>query len=50
MFNRKRTGAIVNSSRAILCAWEKDNTDFKTAACAAAMKMRDDIGGGVEVK
>jgi orotidine-5'-phosphate decarboxylase len=48
MFNRKGAGAIVNSSRAILCAWEKDNTDFKTAACAAASRMRDDIMGALK--
>ena len=43
MFDKTGRGAIVNSSRAILNAWEKTNTDFKTAACEAAIKMRDDI-------
>ncbi len=38
------SGAIVNNSRAILCAWQKAGTaDFKTAACQAATAMRDDI-------
>lgn len=48
MFDKKGAGAVVNSSRAILCAWEKDGTDFKTAACAAASRMRDDIMGALK--
>ena len=42
------SGAIVNSSRAILCAWEKSGLDFKTAACEAAIKMRDDINSALK--
>lgn len=43
-----REGAIVNNSRAILCAWQKTETaDFKTAACKAAEAMRDDIMGAL---
>jgi orotidine-5'-phosphate decarboxylase len=48
MFDQKGRGAIVNSSRAILCAWEKTSTDFKTAACEAAIKMRDDINAALK--
>ena len=48
MFDKKGGGAIVNSSRAILCAWEKATTDFKTAAREAAINMRDDIMGALK--
>lgn len=48
MFDAKGGGAVVNSSRAILSAWEKENTDFKTAACAAAVQMRDDINAALK--
>lgn len=48
MFDAKGGGAVVNSSRAILCAWEKEASDFKTAACAAAVKMRDDINASLK--
>lgn len=45
-FNEKGHGAIVNSSRGIMCAWKKtggDGHDFKEAARNAAIAMRDDI-------
>ena len=45
-FNEKGHGAIVNSSRGIMCAWKKtggDGHDFKEAARDAAIAMRDDI-------
>jgi orotidine-5'-phosphate decarboxylase len=48
MFDARGGGAVVNSSRAILSAWEKENTDFKTAACAAAIRMREDINGALK--
>jgi orotidine-5'-phosphate decarboxylase len=48
MFDKRGRGAVVNSSRAILCAWEKTNADFKTAACEAAIKMRDDINAALK--
>ena len=44
-FNEKGHGAIVNSSRGIMCAWKKtggDGHDFKEAARNAAIAMRDD--------
>ncbi len=45
-FDRYGHGAIVNSSRGIMCAWKKtgrDGTDYQEAARAAAIAMRDDI-------
>lgn len=39
-------GAIVNSSRGIMCAWQKtgkDGVDYAEAARASALAMRDDI-------
>jgi orotidine-5'-phosphate decarboxylase len=48
MFDARGGGAVVNSSRAILCAWEKENTDFKSAACAVAIRMREDINAALK--
>ena len=45
-FDKYGHGAIVNSSRGIMCAWQKtgnDGRDFAEAARAAAIAMRDDI-------
>lgn len=45
-FNGDGLGAIVNSSRGIMCAWKKtghDGADFMEAARAEAIRMRDDI-------
>lgn len=45
-FDGNGIGAIVNSSRAIMCAWKKENcaeTDFAMAARREALKMRDDL-------
>ena len=45
-FDKYGHGAIVNSSRGILCAWQKtggDGHDFAEAARNAAIAMRDDI-------
>ena len=45
-FDKYGHGAIVNSSRDIMCAWQKtggDGRDFAQAARDAALKMRDDI-------
>ena len=36
-------GAIVNSSRGIICAWQKNGGDYQIAARNAAIAMRDDI-------
>lgn len=43
-FDRDGRGAVVNSSRAILCAWMKNTQlDYRDAARAEAQKMRDEI-------
>ena len=45
-FDKYGHGAIVNSSRGIMCAWQKtggDGHDFAQAARNAALRMRDDI-------
>ena len=52
-FNEKGHGAIVNSSRGIMCAWKKtggNGHDFKEAARNAAIAMRDDIAQFVTVE
>ena len=51
-FNEKGHGAIVNSSRGIMCAWKKtggDGHDFQEAARNAAIAMRNDIAQFVTV-
>lgn len=46
-FDADGRGAVVNSSRAIMCAWKKEpdcpETDFAQAARREAIRMRDDI-------
>ena len=45
-FDQKGHGAIVNSSRGIMCAWKKtgkDGADYQQAARDAAIEMRDAI-------
>lgn len=45
-FDKNGLGAIVNSSRAIMCAYQKegcDEQDFAAAARREAIRMRDDI-------
>ena len=45
-FDKYGHGAIINSSRGIMCAWQKtggDGHDFADAARNAAIAMRDDI-------
>ena len=45
-FDQKGLGAIVNSSRGIMCAWQKhgfDEKDFGQAAREEALRMRDAI-------
>lgn len=51
-FNKYGHGAVINSSRAIMCAWQKtgkDGTDFGDAARAAAVAMRDDLKSVVTI-
>ncbi len=50
-FNDDGLGAIVNSSRGIMCAWQKsdkDGADFMEKARAEAIKMRDDIVSNIK--
>ena len=45
-FDSNGLGAIVNSSRAIMCAYKNEGcleTDFAKAARREAIRMRDDI-------
>lgn len=51
-FNRYGHGAIVNSSRGIMCAWQKngsDGTRFADEARNAALAMRDDLRNYITV-
>ncbi|MFI3226659.1 MAG: orotidine-5'-phosphate decarboxylase [Clostridia bacterium] len=50
-FNEDGLGAIVNSSRGLMCAWQKtggDGHDYKEAARTEAIKMRDDIVANIK--
>ena len=45
-FNKYGHGAIINSSRGLMCPWQKtgkDGLDYQEASRAAAIAMRDDI-------
>jgi orotidine-5'-phosphate decarboxylase len=45
-FDPQGGGAIINSSRAIMCAWKKtgnDGADYQQAARAEVIRMRDEI-------
>lgn len=45
-FDENGLGAVVNSSRAILCAWQRENCEpreFAAAARREAIRMRDEI-------
>ena len=45
-FDQKGLGAVVNSSRGILCAWQKEGSapeDYAQAARREALRMRDEI-------
>ena len=45
-FDERGTGAVINSSRAIMCAWKKtgnDGADYMEAARAEAVRMRDEL-------
>lgn len=52
-FDENGLGAIVNSSRAIMCAYQKEKCDPKEFAKAArreAIRMRDDITSYIKIK
>ncbi len=45
-FDKNKSGAIINSSRALMCAYQKagdDGTNFKACTRDAVIAMRDDI-------
>lgn len=45
-FDKNGLGAVINSSRAIMCAWQKggfDERDYAAAARQEAIRMRDEI-------
>ena len=42
-FDENGRGAIVNSSRGIIAAWKKSGGDYKEAARAEALRMRDEL-------
>ena len=49
-FDKYGHGAIVNSSRGIMCAWQKegiDGQDYAAAARREAIRMRDEIVGRI---
>jgi len=52
-FDRYGRGAIINSSRAILCAWKKteagDGSDYQEAARQEALRMQKDIAQVVAI-
>ncbi len=51
-FDELGHGAVVNSSRGIMCAWQKtgsDGADYAELAAKEAVRMRDDIGRFVTV-
>ncbi len=52
-FDENGLGAIVNSSRAILCAYRKegcDEHDFAKAARREALRMRDDLAAYIKIR
>lgn len=52
-FDQNGLGAVVNSSRAILCAYQKegcDERDFAGAARREAIRMRDEITSYIHIK
>ena len=45
-FDERGLGAVINSSRGIMCAWQKhgfDEQDYAKAAAEEAVRMRDDL-------
>lgn len=49
-FDKNGDGAIINSSRGIMCAYQKngcDEQDYAKAARAEALRMRDDIAAAI---
>ena len=45
-FDENGRGAVINSSRGIMCAWKKtgqDGKDYQAAACDAARQMKEEL-------
>ncbi|MDE5854767.1 MAG: orotidine 5'-phosphate decarboxylase, partial [Ruminococcus sp.] len=52
-FDENGLGAVVNSSRAVMCAYKKegcDERDFAKAARREVIRMRDDITQYINLK
>lgn len=52
-FDGRGCGAVINSSRAIICAWKKtghDGRDYAEAARAEALRMRNDLRSVIDYK
>lgn len=47
-FDKDGRGALINASRSIMCAYQKSGGDFKEAARAEAIRMRDEINEGLK--
>ena len=47
-FDKDGRGAIINASRSIMCAYQKNGGDFKEAARNEAIRMRDEINEGIK--
>lgn len=47
-FNQDGLGAIVNASRSIMCAYQKNGGELGEAARAEAIRMRDDIVAAIQ--
>jgi orotidine-5'-phosphate decarboxylase len=51
MFDENGSGGIVNSSRGIICAWQKDETlSFRQAAKKATIAMKEDLNSAISAK
>ena len=48
-FDEKGCGAIVNTSRGIICAWKKSGGDYKDAARAEALRMKADLNAHIRL-
>lgn len=42
-FDSRGLGAVINSSRGIMCAWQKQGGDFAEAARAEALRMKEEL-------
>lgn len=52
-FDENGCGAVINSSRAIICAWKKtgrDGADYAEAARAEALKMRAELRAVIDIR